>query len=161
MRTDYRRGKVTRRQAGEDPAVNEEWTCDKGRYAFRYVTANQRLTTPLVRRDGELQPASWPEAWAAAAAGLAQAKAEGGVGVLPGGRLTVEDAYAYAKFARVALGTDDVDFRARPHSAEERDFLAARVAGRYLETTYADVEAAPTVLLVGLEPEEESPILFL
>jgi NADH-quinone oxidoreductase subunit G len=50
--------------------------------------------------------------------------------VLVGGRVTVEDAYAYAKFARVALGTNDVDFRARPHSAEEAQFLAAAVAGR-------------------------------
>src|SRR3978361_2288386 len=89
MRTDYRRGVVTRRLAGEDPAVNEEWTCDKGRYAFRYVTANERLTTPLIRRNGELQPASWPEAWAAAAVGLRDALDDGGVGVLPGGRLTV------------------------------------------------------------------------
>ena len=63
--------------------------------------------------DGELHPASWPEAWAVAAEGLLAAKDEGGVGVLPGGRLTVEDAYAYAKFARVALGTNDVDARAR------------------------------------------------
>ncbi|SOD94223.1 NADH-quinone oxidoreductase subunit G [Blastococcus haudaquaticus] len=164
MRTDYRRGKVTRRQAGDDPAVNEEWNCDKGRYAFRYVTANQRLTTPMVRRDGELQPASWPEAWAAAAAGLMQARADGGVGVLPGGRLTVEDAYAYAKFARVALGTNDVDFRARAHSAEELAFLGATVAGTGPATgavTYDDLSAAPAVLLAGLEPEEESPILFL
>ena len=55
---------------------------------------------------------------------------QGGIGVLAGGRLTVEDAYAYAKFARVAAGTNDVDFRARPHSAEELDFLAAHVVGQ-------------------------------
>ncbi|SNR49027.1 NADH-quinone oxidoreductase subunit G [Blastococcus mobilis] len=164
MRTDYRRGKVTRRQAGDDPAVNEEWTCDKGRYAFRYVTANQRLTTPLVRRDGELQPASWPEAWAAAAAGLLQAREDGGVGVLPGGRLTVEDAYAYAKFARLALGTNDIDARARAHSAEELAFLAATVAGTGPGrggVTYDELGKAPAVLLAGFEPEEESPIVFL
>ncbi|MGY1801987.1 NADH-quinone oxidoreductase subunit G [Blastococcus sp. SYSU D00922] len=164
QRTDYRRGKTTRRLAGEDPAVNEEWNCDKGRYAFRYVTANERLTTPLVRRDGELQPASWPEAWAAAAAGLSQARAEGGVGVLPGGRLTVEDAYAYAKFARVALGTNDVDFRARAHSAEELAFLGAFVAGTGPGrggVTYDELAQAPAVLLAGFEPEEESPIVFL
>ncbi|MGY2064719.1 NADH-quinone oxidoreductase subunit G [Blastococcus sp. SYSU DS0619] len=165
MRTDYRRGKVTRRLAGEDPAVNEEWTCDKGRYAFRYVTANERLTTPLVRgADGRLAPASWPEAWAAAAAGLLQARAEGGVGVLPGGRLTLEDAYAWATFARVALGTNDVDARARAHSAEELAFLGTAIAGTGPATggvTYDDVGSAPAVLLAGLEPEEESPILFL
>ncbi|HET6394522.1 MAG TPA: NADH-quinone oxidoreductase subunit G, partial [Blastococcus sp.] len=165
QRTDYRRGKTTRRLAGEDPAVNEEWNCDKGRYAFRYVTSNQRLTTPLVRgADGDLQPASWPEAWAAAAAGLAQARADGGVGVLPGGRLTVEDAYAYAKFARVALGTNDVDFRARAHSAEELAFLGAFVAGTAPGNggvTYDELGEAPAVLLAGFEPEEESPIVFL
>ena len=81
--------------------------------------------------------------------------------MLAGGRATVEDAYAYAKFARVALGTNDIDFRARPHSAEEATFLAAHVAGRGLGVTYADLEKAPAVLLVGLEPEEESPIVFL
>ncbi|TFV76967.1 NADH-quinone oxidoreductase subunit G [Blastococcus sp. CT_GayMR19] len=164
QRTDYRRGKVTRRLAGEDPAVNEEWNCDKGRYAFRYVTANARLTTPLVRRDGELQPASWPEAWAVAAAGLLAARDDGGVGVLPGGRLTVEDAYAYAKFARVALGTNDVDARARAHSGEEAAFLAATVAGTSPATgavTYDDLSNASAVLLAGFEPEEESPIVFL
>ncbi|MFQ1001833.1 NADH-quinone oxidoreductase subunit G [Modestobacter sp. SSW1-42] len=164
QRTDYRRGEVTRRLAGEDPAVNEEWTCDKGRYAFRYAASTERLTTPLVRRDGELVPASWPEAWAAAAAGLAAARAAGGVGVLPGGRLTVEDAYAYAKFARVALGTDDVDARARAHSAEELAFLASTVAGTAPgagAVTYDELTAAPTVLLVAFEPEEESPIVFL
>jgi NADH-quinone oxidoreductase subunit G len=168
QRTDYRRGKVLRRLAGEDPAVNEEWNCDKGRWAFRYATANDRLTTPLVRRDGVLEPASWPEALAAAAEGLRAARDAGGVGVLPGGRLTVEDAYAYAKFARVALGTNDVDARARAHSAEELAFLAGHVAGtgphggtEGASVTYDDLAAAPTVLLAGLEPEEESPIVFL
>ena len=165
QRTDYRRGKVTRRLAGEDPAVNEEWNCDKGRFAFRYATSNARLTTPLVRgTDGELHPASWPEAWAAAAAGLLAAREDGGVGVLPGGRLTVEDAYAYAKFARVALGTNDVDARARAHSAEELAFLEARIAGTGPgrgAVTYQHIDEAPAVLLAGLEPEEESPIVFL
>ncbi|WP_249523238.1 NADH-quinone oxidoreductase subunit G [Modestobacter marinus] len=165
QRTDYRRGTVTRRLAGEDPAVNQEWNCDKGRYAFRYAASNERLMTPLVRgADGELQPASWPEAWAAAAEGLRAAHAAGGVGVLPGGRLTVEDAYAYAAFARVALGTNDVDARARAHSAEELDFLATHVAGTAPGAgglSYDDLTAAPAVLLVGFEPEEESPIVFL
>jgi NADH-quinone oxidoreductase subunit G len=165
QRTDYRRGTVLRRLAGEDAQVNEEWNCDKGRWAFRYATANQRFTTPMVRgADGVLQPASWPEAWAAAAAGLAAARDAGGVGVLPGGRLTVEDAYAYAKFARVALGTNDVDARARAHSAEEEAFLAARVAGRFPgagAVTYDELGEASAVFLVGFEPEEESPIVFL
>jgi NADH-quinone oxidoreductase subunit G len=160
QRTDYRRGAITRRLAGSDPQVNEEWNCDKGRWAFTYATQPDRLAGPLVRNgDGVLVPASWPEAFAAAARGLAAAR--GRAGVLTGGRLTVEDAYAYAKFARVALGSNDIDMRARPHSAEEADFLAANVAGRDLEVTYADLERAPVVLLAGFEPDDESPIVFL
>jgi NADH-quinone oxidoreductase subunit G len=167
QRTDVRRGRVMRRLAGEEPAVNEEWNCDKGRWAFTYATQPDRLTTPLVRDErGVLVPASWPHALAAAAAGLAAARdrASGGprgVGVLVGGRLTLEDSYAYAKFARVALDTNDVDMRARPHSAEEEQFLEACVAGRGIDVSYADLEQAPAVLLAGFEPEDESPIVFL
>ena len=163
LRTDHRRGKVLRRLAGDDPQVNEEWNCDKGRWAFTYATQPDRITTPLVRDEdsGRLRPASWTEALDRAARGLARCKAANGVGVLPGGRLTVEDAFAYAKFARVVLGTNDVDARVRPGTDEELAVLASEVAGRYLETTYADLEAAPTVLLAGFEPEEESPIVFL
>ena len=61
----------------------------------------------------------------------------------------------------MVLGTNDIDFRARPHSAEEADFLAAHVAGQPMTVTYTDLEKAPAVLLAGLEPEEESPIVFL
>jgi len=160
QRTDHRRGAVTRRLAGHDPQVNEEWNCDKGRWAFTYVTQPDRLVTPLVRDSGGvLRAASWPEAIGAAAAGLAAAR--GRAGVLTGGRLTLEDAYAYAKFARVALGSNDIDSRARPHSAEEAQFLAARVAGTGVRVSYADLDRAPAVLLAGLDPEEESPIIFL
>ncbi|MFD3512643.1 NADH-quinone oxidoreductase subunit G [Streptomyces sp. NPDC058657] len=165
-RTDHRRGKVMRRMAAEDPEVNEEWLCDKGRFGFRYAQRPDRLTTPLVRNaeSGELEPASWPEALEAAAEGLSAAR--GRAGVLTGGRLTVEDAYAYSKFARVALDTNDIDFRARVHSSEEADFLAARVAGRGRDLdgtglTYTALEKAPVVLLAGFESEEEAPGVFL
>ena len=156
MRTDVRRGKTLRRLAGDDASVNEEWNCDKGRWAFKYVTAIDRLTHPLVRNDaGDLVQASWPEALAAAAKGLK----ENTSAVLVGGRATYEDAYGYSKFARVALGTNDIDFRSRISSDEEREFLAARVVGS--TTTYRDIDRADHVLLVGFEPEEESPIVFL
>lgn len=163
QRTDHRRGTVLRRLAGDDPQVNEEWNCDKGRWAFTYAREPDRLETPLVRDPGGgLRPASWPEAITVAARGLVAAT--GRAGVLVGGRATYEDAYAYAKFARVVLGTDDVDFRARPHSAEESAFLASCVAGRGLGpevVTYDDLENASAVVLVAFEPEEESPIVFL
>jgi len=162
IRVDHRRGKVMRRLAGEDPEVNEEWISDKDRFAFRYATQKDRLTHPMVRDEqtGELVTASWPEALTLAARGLAQAKEGAGVGVLTGGRLTLEDAYAYSKFARLALHTNDVDFRARRHSEEETAFLAG-IAGTGLGVSYAGLEAAPAVLLVGLEAEEEAPLIFL
>jgi len=156
MRTDVRRGKTLRRLAGDDASVNEEWNCDKGRWAFKYVTAVDRFAHPLVRNEsGVLVQASWPEAIAAAAKGL---KAHSSA-VLVGGRATHEDAYGYSKFARVALGTNDIDFRSRLSSDEEREFLAAHVVGA--TTTYRDIDRADHVLLVGFEPEEESPIVFL
>lgn len=158
LRTDVRRGEITRRLAWDDPAVNEEWNCDKGRFAFKYINEG-RVTAPLVREGDDFRPASWPEALDIAARGLAAAGSR--VGVLTGGRLTREDAYAYAKFARVALGTDDIDFRSRISSDEEAVFLSAVVAGSGLGVTYADLDAAPTVVLVGFEPEDESPIVFL
>ena len=157
MRTDVRRGKTLRRLAGDDAAVNEEWNCDKGRWAFKYVTSTARLTQPLVRNaDGILVEASWPEALAAAAAGLKGKRAA----VLTGGRVTTEDAYGYAKFARIALKTNDIDFRARVSGKEEGEFLAAKVAGKF-EVHYSDIDSADHVLLVAFEPEEESPIVFL
>jgi NADH-quinone oxidoreductase subunit G len=159
QRSDHRRGKVLRRLAGDDPEVNEEWNCDKGRWAFTYATQPDRITTPLIREDGALVPASWSQALETAVRGLDAAR--GRAGVLVGGRMTWEDAYAYAKFARIALGTNDIDFRARPHSTEEAQFLAARVAGRPITVSYSDLESAPVVLLVGFEPEDESPIVFL
>ncbi|GAA4850697.1 NADH-quinone oxidoreductase subunit G [Actinomycetospora corticicola] len=177
-RRDWRRGGVTRVLAGEEPTVNEEWLCDKGRFAFRYPTSPQRVLQPMVREDGVLTPVPWVDALERAAALLAAARdgagaprtdedgtehgAKSGVGVLPGGRLTVEDAYAYAKFARVALRTNDVDQRARAHSDEELDFLAGHVAGvAPSHVSYAHLEAARTVLCVAFDPEEESPIVFL
>jgi len=156
LRTDMRRGKTLRRLAGDDPQVNQEWNCDKGRWAFKYLTSRERVTTPMVRgSDGELHEASWPEAIAAAAAGLKGKRSA----VLVGGRSTVEDAYGYSKFARVALGTNDIDFRSRPHSVEESEFLASVAIN--LTTTYSDIDSADRVLLLSFEPEEESPIVFL
>ena len=156
MRTDIRRGKTLRRLAGDDSSVNEEWNCDKGRWAFKYLTSRERVTSPMIRgADGELHEASWPEAIAFAASGLKGKRA----GVLVGGRATVEDAYGYSKFARVALGTNDIDFRSRPHSDEETSFLTS--IALTLKTTYKDLDKADKVVLLGFEPEEESPIVFL
>ncbi len=161
LRVDHRHFQVKRRLAGNAPEVNEEWSCDKGRFAFVSARGDDRLAYPLVRENGELRSASWPEAIEAAAAGLKEAGTS--VGVITGGRLTMENAYAYAKFARLALGTNNVDFRTRPSGADEADFLAAHVVGRGLGDgpTYTDLENAKRVVLVAFEPEDEAPMVFL
>src|SRR5690606_13254071 len=136
---------------------------DKDRFAFAWQSAPDRLEYPLVRDEdtGELVETSWSEALHLAARGLERAQAAGGVGVMPGGRLTLEDSYAWSRFARAVLGTNDVDHRARPSSAEEAEFLARRVAGSPMNVTYSGLEHAGHVLLVALEPEEECGTIFL
>ena len=165
IRVDHRRGKILRRLADQDMVVNEDWITDKDRFAFAWQNLADRITRPLVRgEDGELHEASWPQALAAAAAGLKAATTgedAQGAAVLPGARVTLEDAYAYAKFARLALGTNDIDARTRIASDEEQAFLGATVAGTGLGVTFADLEKAPAVLLAGFEAEDEGGVVFL
>lgn len=165
IRVDHRHGTVMRRLGDLDPVVNEDWITDKDRFAFTWQNLNDRLTRPLVRgEDGTLVETSWPDALAAVAAGLAKATRDEdakGAAVLPGGRLTLEDAYAYGKFARTVLGTNDIDARTRIASDEEQSFLGSTVAGTGLGVTFADLERAPSVLMVGFEPEDEGGVVFL
>jgi NADH-quinone oxidoreductase subunit G len=117
---------------------------------------------PHLSEDGKLRTASWSEALRRAADGIRAAKGRG-VGVLVGGHLTDQDAYALQKLARVALGTNNVDARAWPED-EAAAAAAAQVAGRGPEDgmpTYRDLEAARAVVVVDLDPHEESPILWL
>ncbi len=161
QRTDHRRGKVLRRLAGDDPEVNEEWNCDKGRWAFTYATQPDRHHHPpdprrrrraAVRRRGR-------DAMATAARGPRAGRA-GATGVLTGGRVTWEDAYAYAKFARIVLGHQRHRLPRTPALRRGGRLPGRRVAGRRT-ASYADLESAPVVLLAGFEPEDESPIVFL
>ena len=163
IRTDHRRGVVLRRMADERPGRQRGVELRQGPLGLPVRHACPTASTPRwsVTSDGELRAAGWPEALAVAAEGLRKAK---GAGVLVGGRVSAEDAYAYGKFARIALHTNDIDFRARPHSVEEADFLGQHVVATGPDggaVTYADLEDAKAVLLVGFEPEDESPIVFL
>ena len=152
LRVDLRRGEVVRHLARDNGEVNDAWLCDKGRYAFRFADASDRLATPLLRDHG-LEPVAYDEALAAIAAATAGKR----VAFLVGGRLTDEGAYAVAKLARVAYRTHDVDHRRVPGGpAVERTVAADPMA-----TTYGDVEAARAILVLGLDAEQESPILHL
>lgn len=162
IRVDARRGVVTRQLAGDDPEVNEEWISDKDRFAFPWQSSADRLTRPLVRdENGQLVPTSWSDALERAAAAVKSAREGKGMGFLPGGRLTLEDYYAWSKFARLVAHSHHIDGRARNISGEENRFIRSTVAGTGLGVTYADVEKAPQVVLIALEPEDECATLFL
>jgi NADH-quinone oxidoreductase subunit G len=152
VRVDLRRGEVVRVLARDEAEVNDAWTCDKGRFAFRYPDLSTRVSIPLIRARG-LEPASFDEVFSA----VVERARDGRVAFLAGGRLLDEDAYALAKLARVAFGTNDVDHRRR--------FLGGRAemlaAAAPLATTYADVERAKAILVAGLDAEQEVPILHL
>jgi NADH-quinone oxidoreductase subunit G len=153
-----RRGQLARVLAREDLTTNDEWLCDKGRFAYPYAAVPERVTEPLVRKKGDFVAVSWAEAIEAVANAVRDA-GEKPHAVLAGGNLLDEDAYALGRFARTVLRTNDVDARARAGSAEE-DAVLQQVA-RGGGATYADIDAASAVVVVGTDPHEESPIVFL
>jgi NADH-quinone oxidoreductase subunit G len=156
-----RRGTIQRQLARTNMAVNEAWNCDKGRFGYHHLTASQRLTVPQVRDGAALTDTDWTTALLRAVAALqaAQEAGPGRIAVLTGSRLADEDAYLAGKYARTVLGTDDLDARTRFAPPQETDELLALV-GRDT-ATYADVEQAPVLVVAGLDPEEEVPILHL
>jgi NADH-quinone oxidoreductase subunit G len=156
-----RRGEVQRQLARTNMDVNEEWSCDKGRFGFTHLTAPGRLTRPALRRDGALVDATWGETLGAAARAITAALAAGPgrVAVVTGSRIADEDALVVSRYVRTVLASDDLDFRTTPAPSGEVDDLTALVPRE--QATYADVEAAPVIVVAGLDPEEEVPILHL
>jgi NADH-quinone oxidoreductase subunit G len=154
VKVDMRRGEVVRQLARDDLDVNDSWLCDKGRYAFRFPDAPDRIATPLIRDHG-LEPASFGEVMTRIAAWTEGAR----VAVLTGGRLMDEDYYALSKLARTVFRTNDLDHRrvADPGAAASERHAAANP----MAVTYKDVEAADVILVVGLDAEQEVPILHL
>ncbi|HUF58864.1 MAG TPA: NADH-quinone oxidoreductase subunit NuoG [Actinomycetota bacterium] len=152
MRVDVRRGEVVRHLARDEYDVNDSWLCDKGRYAYRFPDSPERITTPLIRDHG-LEPASFGEVMTKIAGWVDGAR----VGVLTGGRLMDEDYYALSKLTRTVFRTNDLDHR-RGSGAPEAELVAARTP---MGVTYRDVERAPVILVVGLDAEQEVPILHL
>lgn len=153
-----RRGEIQRQLARTNMAVNEAWNCDKGRFGFHHVTAPSRLTEPMVRTDDGLKTASWAQVLSDASQALGAAEASR-VAVITGSRLADEDAYVTAKYARTVLGTDNVDYRTH-FAAEGVDDELTAIVGRD-GATYGDVESAGVIVVAGLDPEEEVPILHL
>jgi assimilatory nitrate reductase catalytic subunit len=146
-----------------DFPVNRGALCGKGRTAPAVLSSRVRLTGPLVRSraTGGLEPATWEEALDAVAEGLdgtRRAHGPDAVGVFGGGGLTNEKAYALGKFARIALGTSQIDYNGRfcmssAAAAHQRAFGLDRGLPFPLE----DVPKTGCVILVGSNPAETMP----
>ncbi|MGH8915411.1 MAG: NADH-quinone oxidoreductase subunit NuoG [Acidimicrobiia bacterium] len=142
----------------DNDATNHGWLSDKDRFGFEYLASEDRLTTPLVRRDGELVEVGWAEALELIAERIGLIReADGGeaFAVIGGAHGTNEDAYALSKFARVVLGTNNVD--ARLDDSLSSHFLAATVD----RAKISDLDDADTILLWGPDLKEEHPTLYL
>ena len=159
QRTDHRRGKVLRRLAGDDPEVNEEWNCDKGRWAFTYATQGDRITTPLIRDDdGALRPRRGRKRSPWRSQGLSRRRAAPACWSAAGSPSRTPTPTPSSPESCWAPTTST----SAPARTPRGDRVPGRpVAGRPMTVTYADLETAPAVLLVGFEPEEESPIVYL
>jgi formate dehydrogenase major subunit len=161
MEVGVRDDKVVQVRPAMDAPVNYGHLCVKGRYAFDFIDAKDRVTEPMIRENGEWKTVSWDEAINFTASRLSRFAAEHGpdsIAVLGSARATNEENYVAQKFARVALGTNNVDCCARvchtPTAAAMKIMLGTGAA----TNSFDDIEAARTILICGANPTENHPI---
>jgi NADH-quinone oxidoreductase subunit G len=147
---DYRVGKMVRVNGRTNEAVNEEWTCDKGKFGHSFYNSDKRLTTPLIRKGDRLAPCSWPEAYAVILDGLAPSGNK--IAGLIGTSLSNEDLYLFQKLFRDDFGSDNIDYRFYKNSTE--NIPNAR-------TPLEKIEDKEGILLFGTSLADDEPILFL
>jgi NADH-quinone oxidoreductase subunit G len=150
---------IVRGDNRDKSGTNGDFLCIKGRYAFDFANHEERLTQPLIRKDGKLTPASWEDAFVLIGKKFAEVRdKEGGpaIGVIGSTRTTNEEAYLLSKFARVVLQTNNVDH----HRTADFPALSAALHGKPDATaSMADVYNAPAILLIGNDPTEQHPLL--
>ncbi|MGZ3693891.1 MAG: formate dehydrogenase subunit alpha, partial [Bdellovibrionota bacterium] len=145
-----------------DAPVSKGHLCVKGRYATAYVDAEDRITTPMVRRLGNWVPVSWNEALAAAAAALLRIKSREGpdaIGILGSSRATNEESFLVQKFARIAVGTNNVDCCARVCHTPSAAGLGAVFGMGAATNSFNDIERTRAFLIFGCNPTENHPIV--
>jgi NADH-quinone oxidoreductase subunit G len=154
VRLGSRDNVVHRAVARQGTGINEEYLCVKGRYGMDYVNADERLTSPLVRRNGQLVPATWDEALRHVAGRLsevAQAKGPDSVAVLGSRRITNEGNFAMGDLAR-AIGTKNLSW---VPDYDLKTFFGA-LGGKL--ATKTDIYGADLVFVLGGDPKEEQPL---
>jgi NADH-quinone oxidoreductase subunit G len=150
---------IVRGDNRDKSGINGDFLCIKGRYAFDFANHEDRLTQPLVRKDGRLVPATWEEAFDMVGRRFKEiCDREGGrsIGVIGSTRTTNEENYLLQKFARLVLGTNNIDH----HRTADLPAFAAALRGKTNSTaSMRDVYDAPAILLIGNDPTEEHPLL--
>jgi len=146
---------------GADGAVNHGHTCLKGRYAFEYYRHPERLRSPLLRKDGVLQPVGWDEALDHIARRLGEIKTAHGPDAIAGissARCTNEENYLMQKFLRVVIGSNNVDGCARVCHAPTAFGLQRTFGTGAATNSIAEMDLADCLLVVGANPTEAHPV---
>ncbi|HMK33687.1 MAG TPA: molybdopterin-dependent oxidoreductase [Desulfomonilaceae bacterium] len=141
---------------------NKGTLCAGGRFGYDIVDSEERLVSPLIRKEGRLQPVSWEEALAFASGKLKQILRESGpdsIAGLASPRLTNEDCYAFQKFFRAVLGTNNIDSEARFSFLRVQRALELTSGVKGTSTTLDDLLQTEAMLVIGLDPSEETPAL--
>ena len=150
---------IVRGDNRDKSGINSDFLCVKGRYAFDFAQNKERLTQPLVRKNGKLTPATWEEAFELIGKRFIEARDQNGgsaIGVVGSNRTTNEENYLLSKFARVVLKTNNVDH----HRTADYPALAAALHGKPGRTaSMRDVLNAPAILLIGNDPTNQHPLL--
>ncbi len=162
MHVGTRDGRITAIEPVLYAPVNRGHLCVKGRYAYEFAYAADRVTQPMIRKNGNWQRVSWKEAITFTASALKRIIALHGsdsVGVLGSARATNEENYLAQKFARVVLGTNNVDCCARVCHAPSAAALKRTLGTGAATNSFDDIEAARTILVCGANPTENHPIV--
>jgi len=150
---------IVRGDNRDKSGINGDFLCIKGRYAFDFAHHDDRITQPLIRKDGRLTPSTWEEAFALIGKRFADTRDHQGgqsIGVVGSNRTTNEESYLLQKFARIVLQTNNIDH----HRTADFPTFAAALAGKPEATaSMRDVFNAPAVLLIGNNPTEQHPLL--
>jgi NADH-quinone oxidoreductase subunit G len=150
---------IVRGDNRDKSGTNGDFLCIKGRYAFDFANHEERLTRPLIRKQGKLTTATWEEAFELIGKKFAEVRDRDGgsaIGVVGSTRTTNEEAYLLSKFARVVLKTNNVDHH---RTADFPAFAAALRSKTDATASMGDVYTAPAILLIGNDPTEQHPLL--
>jgi NADH-quinone oxidoreductase subunit G len=148
--------RIQRVLARDNAAVDDGWLCDKGRFGYQMIESPERITEPMVRRGGALEPATWDEALEAAATGLREAGER--AAAIVGGSSSNEEGYLVQRILRGALGSPHVT--STFEEAGERGLLA-QLTRPELAASVADLDGAESILVLGTDPLHSMPIVDL